>query len=515
MMDKLIMNINDYKSINQANIEINKLNIVSGVNGSGKSTLSRILYSFLKGNSIKRKDYLFEKICDDLNRIVDVLSQDFFDYDLPDLFKVSDTEEETLEKVYSLFEITKKHEKICEPKIEELNKKINDEFDILVEKLKNEGIINNNDEIDIDDENSISLKLTELYTFVIIKDKEFKDKLKDEELEDEELIDKELYDIFENLFKLENELSIYEATKSVNLICRISGGPLIQYFEDDSYEISEECFNSLLRKEEDYLPRIKSRCFEIELSNNSKVNPYEYFFNRGLINNIYYFDNVSVLDLYLALGNDIYKEEVILRHTNEFVGELFENNNDEVYDGSISFILEKIENIIGGKYSKMLPTFYADKIDNSFSRTTKYDREKKVSSVSDTPSGIKQMGIIQLLLLNNKLKKGDYLIIDEPEVNLHPDWQFKFAEILVLLAKLDITIYINSHSPLLIESISAFSEFYDMQEDVNYYLAEPSVAEGKYDFVKIKSDEIVRVYDNLGNAYDSIDQLRLKKRFGE
>ena len=55
MMDKLIMNINDYKSINQAKIEINKLNIVSGVNGSGKSTLSRILYSFLKGNSIKKR----------------------------------------------------------------------------------------------------------------------------------------------------------------------------------------------------------------------------------------------------------------------------------------------------------------------------------------------------------------------------------------------------------------------------------------------------------------------------
>ena len=103
MMDKLIMNINDYKSINQANIEINKLNVVSGVNGSGKSTLSRILYSFLKGNSIKRKDYLFEKVCDDFNRIVDILSQDFFDYDLPDFFKVSDTEEETLEKVYSRY----------------------------------------------------------------------------------------------------------------------------------------------------------------------------------------------------------------------------------------------------------------------------------------------------------------------------------------------------------------------------------------------------------------------------
>lgn len=60
-MDKLIMNINDYKSINQANIEINKLNIVSGVNGSGKSTLSRILYSFLKGNSIKKKIIFLKK----------------------------------------------------------------------------------------------------------------------------------------------------------------------------------------------------------------------------------------------------------------------------------------------------------------------------------------------------------------------------------------------------------------------------------------------------------------------
>lgn len=68
-MDKLIININDYKSINQASIEINKLNVVSGVNGSGKSTLSRILYSFLKGNSTKRREYLIERIVDEFNQL--------------------------------------------------------------------------------------------------------------------------------------------------------------------------------------------------------------------------------------------------------------------------------------------------------------------------------------------------------------------------------------------------------------------------------------------------------------
>ena len=72
-MDKLILNINDYKSINRANIEINKLNVVSGVNGSGKSTVGRIFYSFLKGNSTKRKNYFIKRISVEFNKIIDSL----------------------------------------------------------------------------------------------------------------------------------------------------------------------------------------------------------------------------------------------------------------------------------------------------------------------------------------------------------------------------------------------------------------------------------------------------------
>ena len=125
------------------------------------------------------------------------------------------------------------------------------------------------------------------------------------------------------------------------------------------------------------------------------------------------------------------------------------------------------------------------------------------------------MGIIQLLLYLNKLRKNGYLIIDEPEVNLHPDWQFKFAEMLVLLTKeLNITIYLNSHSPMFIESIAAFTEFYDMEEDVNYYLTE-EVGEGKYNFTRIPSTKLYKIYNNLGNVYDLIDELRLEKHLEE
>ena len=79
--------------------------------------------------------------------------------------------------------------------------------------------------------------------------------------------------------------------------------------------------------------------------------------------------------------------------------------------------------------------------------------------MSNTASGVKQIGVLQSLLANRKLSPGSFLIIDEPEVNLHPEWQVKFAGILVLLAKdLDITLYINTHSPLFIQAIDAYSE---------------------------------------------------------
>ena len=44
-------------------------------------------------------------------------------------------------------------------------------------------------------------------------------------------------------------------------------------------------------------------------------------------------------------------------------------------------------------------------------------------------------------------------------------------------------------------------------------LTEESEIPGKYDFTKIESNELYKVYDNLGNVYKLVDQLRLKRRF--
>ena len=288
--------------------------------------------------------------------------------------------------------------------------------------------------------------------------------------------------------------------------------------DKDNIDLSFECHNYISEKE--FLGFDVKEEFFIS-SSNSNDNVYGYFFNNGLINSVYYVDNVSIFELNPKkpfFHNLFHVNEI----TEDLFGFKFGGDDDDKLNQNVKIILEKIERIIQGKYKYSGGRFETDKIDNvdkniSNSSLDKSDSQRNISTWNfNTPSGIKQIGTIQLLLLKNKLKKDGYLIIDEPEVNLHPDWQFKFAEILVLLAKdLNITIYLNSHSPFFIEAMDAFTEFYDMENEINYYLAEESENKGKYDFNKLGSDELFKIYDNLGRPYDLIDQLRLQKHLGE
>lgn len=78
----------------------------------------------------------------------------------------------------------------------------------------------------------------------------------------------------------------------------------------------------------------------------------------------------------------------------------------------------------------------------------------KPINIENLSAGIKVFVILQSLLENGQLKKEDILLIDEPEVNLHPEWQVVFAEILVLLQKeIGLNIYVNTHSPYFARAI--------------------------------------------------------------
>ena len=94
-----------------------------------------------------------------------------------------------------------------------------------------------------------------------------------------------------------------------------------------------------------------------------------------------------------------------------------------------------------------MESFKSDKSSNSSEILSKIQSiiQNDCSQHQSTLSRIKEIGIIQILLQNNKLKENSFLIIEEPEASLHPEWEIKFAEILVLIVK-ELNIHISEFS---------------------------------------------------------------------
>ncbi|WP_298523450.1 AAA family ATPase [uncultured Methanobrevibacter sp.] len=226
--------------------------------------------------------------------------------------------------------------------------------------------------------------------------------------------------------------------------------------------------------------------------------------------NIVYVDSLSILEF------DNEKAIQSIEESNKFI--------DERYPYHIQQLNRKLKNtrnkgIYDDDYYNDLDVFKR-KIDDMIGGNFKYDEENKRFmlekdgedySMENTSSGLKQLGVIQLLLKNRELTENSFLILDEPEVHLHPGFQVQLAEILVLLAKdLNITTYINTHSPFLAEAIEVYSKYYKMYNQTNFYLTEKVKDKNKYDYILMDDEDIFEVYNTLGYPFETLNSIRFE-----
>ena len=94
---------------------------------------------------------------------------------------------------------------------------------------------------------------------------------------------------------------------------------------------------------------------------------------------------------------------------------------------------------------------------------------KKPISVKNLAAGMKVFAILRKLIENGYITEDFVMLLDEPEIHLHPQWQVVLAEALVILNKsVGCRILMTTHSPLLLRSLQAYSQIYD--RDIRYYL---------------------------------------------
>ena len=94
-------------------------------------------------------------------------------------------------------------------------------------------------------------------------------------------------------------------------------------------------------------------------------------------------------------------------------------------------------------------------------------------SIDNLSSGMKTFYLLKILLENGTIEQNSPVILDEPEVHLHPEWQLVLAEIIVLLQKqLNINFLINTHSPYFLRAIEVYTTKHNINSKTKYYLAE-------------------------------------------
>ena len=130
------------------------------------------------------------------------------------------------------------------------------------------------------------------------------------------------------------------------------------------------------------------------------------------------------------------------------------------------------------------------------------DQIDELINLRNVASGMKSLLIIQRLVENGSLTSGSWLLIDEPETNLHPEWHIKMAEILVLMKKeMNINVIVSSHSAYFIRALEVKLASNQMMEYGNFYLMEKH---GKmFDAVDV-SKNTERIYEQL---YKPLEEL--------
>lgn len=215
-----------------------------------------------------------------------------------------------------------------------------------------------------------------------------------------------------------------------------------------------------------------------------------------ILSRAFYLDNPFVLNR-LNDGPPYDEMEKVLLHS-------LRQERDVVEDAvQYNITSDKIQNIM-----KLLDSVTGGSVSVDESREYLF-RERGMNvplNVSNLSAGLKSFVIIKMLLENHSLRERDVLILDEPEIHLHPEWQMKYAEIIILLQKeFNLTVILTTHSSHFLEALQLYAHRHKIEEKCNYYLTE----RGDCGCVlKDMTDDITKIYSQLIDPSIILNKMR-------
>lgn len=166
---------------------------------------------------------------------------------------------------------------------------------------------------------------------------------------------------------------------------------------------------------------------------------------------------------------------------------------------------KKLENV----YSRISLAIDGELVRSNNSIDIGYRRKNddKVLDIHNLSTGMKTFAIIKMLLMNGTVEENGMIILDEPEIHLHPDWQLVLAETIVLLQNVfGLHILITTHSPYFLRAIQVYSAKHGIAGRCRYYLSELNA--DRKAVISDVSDNIEKIYAKLASSLQRLENER-------
>lgn len=227
----------------------------------------------------------------------------------------------------------------------------------------------------------------------------------------------------------------------------------------------------------------------------------EFIDNVKIIHKAIYIDNPFVIDELSEFGYSV------MNPMSELLIDLLTSKSQEgVMDGVIETVRnkEKLNDIYKALQSVVDGEILVNQSNDEY--YLKDDTFDEPISFHNLSTGMKSFVILKMLLEKGCLKEKDVVVLDEPEIHLHPQWQISYAELIVLLQKhFDLSVIVTTHSPYFVDALNLFSCKYGIDDKVNYYLSTNNANTVTMECVTDKMDLI---YKKMVSPIQILDTLR-------
>ena len=302
----------------------------------------------------------------------------------------------------------------------------------------------------------------------------------------------------ENNYFIDNE-RIEELIASIYTILNIIDTQIISFIIDEklSVEFNEEIINKKIGKGSfaniELNIRNKILNFNIEegidVAGEFVENLKGDIDNFDLLTEAVFIDNPFIID---DIENIF--EQKKKNYRQHLVSKLYYNRNENTVkkmyvNEKLEKIYKKLNSIASGKITiKNLDVYYKDS-----------EIEINAKNLS---TGLKTFAIIKMLLQNGTLEENGTIILDEPEIHLHPEWQIKFAELIVLLQKeFGMHILLTTHSPYFLKAIQVYSKKYEISDKCKYYMSE---LDGEQAILVDKTNNLEDIFYQLTIPFENL-----------